>query len=109
MLAIARLRALVEHARVPVVAVSPIVAGLAIKGPTAKMMAELGVPATAVEVARHYGPLLDGFVLDASDAALAAAVEALGIAAVSTPTVMLTLADRIALARRTVEFIDQLS
>jgi LPPG:FO 2-phospho-L-lactate transferase len=109
MLAIARLRALVEHARVPVVAVSPIVAGLAIKGPTAKMMAELGVPATAVEVARHYGRLLDGFVLDASDAALAASVEALGIAAVSTRTVMLTLADRIALARRTVEFIDQLS
>lgn len=113
MLAVERLRTLLRTARVPVVAVSPIVAGLAIKGPTAKMMSELGVPSTAVEVARHYREAgagrLDGYVLDAADAALVPAIEALGIAAVSTPTVMLTLADRIALAHRTVEFIDQLS
>jgi LPPG:FO 2-phospho-L-lactate transferase len=107
-LAIPALRQRIATARVPVVAVSPIVAGLAIKGPTAKMMAELGVPASALAVARHYAEVIDGFVLDASDVALTTDVEALGIAAVSTPTVMLTLGDRVALARRTLEFIQQL-
>jgi LPPG:FO 2-phospho-L-lactate transferase len=112
MLAIRELRERIAATRVPVVAISPIVAGLAIKGPTAKMMAELGVPSSAVAVARHYrdacGDLLDGFVLDGADAALEGEIEALGLAALSTPTVMLTLADRIALARRTVDFIHQL-
>ena len=43
--------------RAPVVAVSPIIGGRAVKGPTAKMMSELGLPATAPAVARHYGDL----------------------------------------------------
>ena len=110
-LATGDLRARLERLRVPVIAVSPIVAGAAIKGPTAKMMAELGMPTTALEVARHYresGDLLDGFVLDESDAPLAGEVRALGLATVCTRTVMLTLADRIALAERAIEFIDQL-
>ena len=112
-LATAELRERLGKLEVPIVAVSPIVAGLAIKGPTAKMMAELGMPTTALEVARHYrdqqGDLLDGFILDATDSALARDVEALGLPTVCTQTVMLTLADRIALAERAIEFIDQLA
>jgi LPPG:FO 2-phospho-L-lactate transferase len=67
-LAVPGLRAAIAACRAPVVAVSPIIGGRAVKGPTAKMMAELGVPRSARAVAEHYGGLLDGFVLDAADA-----------------------------------------
>ncbi|MCP5181249.1 MAG: 2-phospho-L-lactate transferase [Pseudomonadales bacterium] len=93
-------------ARLPVVAVSPIVDGMAIKGPTAKMMAELKVPATAAQVASHYGELLTGFVLDEADAAVH---DTLPVRTVVTRTVMLTLQDRIDLARVTVEFLQSLA
>jgi LPPG:FO 2-phospho-L-lactate transferase len=79
----------------PVVLVSPIVAGLAIKGPAAKMMAELEVPVTAMGVAQHYSQrypgLVDYFVIDESDATLAPQIEELGLKPVVTPTVMKTL------------------
>ena len=90
-------------AAAPVVAVSPIIVGSALKGPAAKMMRELHIPVTAVEVARHYTRrgLLDGFVLDRQDEAIAAEVEALGIAVHVTDTVMVTLDDRERLARET--------
>ena len=95
-------RAALKACSAPVVAVSPIIAGAAIKGPTAKMMAELGVPATAAQVAAHYGDLLDGFIVDQADAALAARLD---LPTVATATVMVTLADRDALARTTLEFL----
>lgn len=88
----------------PVVAVSPIVAGLAIKGPAAKMMRELAMPATALAVAEYYGDLLDGFVIDESDAALADSISALGIEVAICPTVMKTIEDRIELAETVVDF-----
>ena len=90
--------------KAPVVAVSPIVGGKAIKGPTAKMMAELGLPTGAVEVARHYDGLIDGFVLDSCDAGSADAVKALGLAVHVTGTVMQTLDDKTRLAREVLEF-----
>ena len=89
----------------PVVAVSPIVAGQAIKGPTAKMMRELNIPATAAQVAGHYGDLLDGFVLDSRDAGLHGS---LNVPTVVAQTVMVTLQDRIDLARETLEFAHSL-
>ncbi|MYB19012.1 MAG: 2-phospho-L-lactate transferase [Holophagales bacterium] len=91
---------------VPVVAVSPIVGGAAIKGPAAKMMAELGMPVSAVGVARHYRErdLLDGFVIDDADAGQAAEIEDLGLPTLVTGTVMETLADRERLASETLDF-----
>jgi len=92
-----------RQAPAPVIVVSPIVAGLAIKGPAAKMMAELQVPATALGVAehycRHYPGLLDYFVIDEIDATLAADIEALALQVIVTPTVMNTLEHRQQLAR----------
>ena len=88
-----------QAANVPVVAVTPIVGGKAIKGPTAKMMRELGVPATAEAVARHYAGLATHFVIDRVDAACEAAVRGLGMRTAVTQTVMASLADRVALAR----------
>ena len=86
-----------------VVLVSPIVAGRALKGPAAKMMDELGVPATAIGVAEHYSArypgLIDSFVIDESDATLGPEIEALGLKAVVTSTVMRTRDDKRQLAR----------
>ena len=90
--------------RVPVVAVSPIVGGKALKGPAAKIMQELGHEVSALAVARHYRGLLDGFVLDRADMALAPAVEALGIRALVTDTVMTSPAVAAVLAGRVLEF-----
>jgi LPPG:FO 2-phospho-L-lactate transferase len=104
-LAIPGMRECLARTRAPIVAVSPIVAGAAIKGPTAKMMRELHMPNDAVTVAGHYRGLLQGFVLDAQDAALEPAVAALGIATVVTQTVMVTLADRVQLADQVLQFI----
>ena len=80
----------------PVVAVSPIIGGKAVKGPTAKMMAELGLPVGAAAVARHYGDILDHYVIDEADVA---AIENLDLPLTATRTLMETLADRDALAR----------
>ncbi len=105
-LALDGVEAALRRTNVPVVAVSPIVGGAAIKGPAARMMADLGMPATAVGVARHYRrrDLLDGFVIDDADAGLAAEIESLGLATLTTGTVMKTLADRERLARETLDF-----
>ena len=88
----------------PIVAVSPIVGGQAIKGPAAKMMAELGLPSSATEVAKHYQGLIDGFVIDETDAAQAAAISALGIKVKVAQTVMRDLDDRKLLATACCDF-----
>ena len=85
------------------VAVSPIVGGDAVKGPAAAMMRSLGHEVSALGVARLYAGLLDVFVLDAVDAALAGAVEALGLRAVVCDTMMTSAERREALARSVLE------
>lgn len=99
-------------ADLPVIVVSNIVGGQAIKGPAAKMMEELGMPRTALGVAQHYrdkyGDLFDGFVLDTTDAHLEEEVSALGYSTIVTNTVMLTLHDKTELARTVVEFASSL-
>jgi LPPG:FO 2-phospho-L-lactate transferase len=82
--------------RAPVVAVSPIIGGKAVKGPTAKMMAELGLPVDAGSVARHYGDILDHYIIDQADLA---SVGGLDTATSVTRTLMENTADREALAR----------
>ena len=89
-------REALRSCRAPVVAVSPIIGGKAVKGPTAKMMAELGVPVGAAAVARHYRDILDHYVIDEADVA---AMENLDLPFTATRTLMETLADRDALAR----------
>ncbi|MFQ5775578.1 MAG: 2-phospho-L-lactate transferase [Kiloniellaceae bacterium] len=90
----------------PVVAVSPIVGGRAVKGPTAKIMEELGVPRTPAAVARHYEGLLDGFVLDQADGDKAA--RAIPSPSALAQTVMTSLEDRIALAREVLAFAERI-
>ena len=107
-LAVPGLRGAIEDAAAPVIAVSPIVGGKAIKGPTAKMMLELGVTQSAASVARHYGGLIDGFVLDSEDAASGDEIRALGLDVLTTNTVMQSLEDRVSLAADVLEFATKL-
>jgi LPPG:FO 2-phospho-L-lactate transferase len=95
-LAVPGIRAALRDCHAPVVAVSPIIGGKAVKGPTAKMMAELGLPVDAAAVAHHYRDFLDLYIADEEDAA---AVAGLDIPVVLTRTLMQSLADREALAR----------
>jgi len=95
MLAIPGWRAALEGRRVPLVAVTPIIAGQAVKGPTAKIMGELGLEVGAGTIVRHYDGLLDGFVLDAADAHLASV---LGLPVLTADTIMRTLDDCIRVA-----------
>ncbi len=87
-LAVPSIAAALRAARAPVVAVSPLVGGRAVKGPTAKLMQELGAPLTNAAIAAHYGDLLDGLLIDAGDDAPAALETA------RTQTLMATLEDR---------------
>jgi LPPG:FO 2-phospho-L-lactate transferase len=86
--------------RVPVVAVSPIIGGQAVKGPAAKIMRELGLEPSALEVAKHYRGLVDGFVIDDADAGSAPEIESLGMRVVVTNTLMRDTATAEALASR---------
>jgi LPPG:FO 2-phospho-L-lactate transferase len=105
-LALPGVRQALRRCRAPVVAVSPLIGGKAVKGPTAKLMAELGLPVDAVAVARHYGDILDAYIVDAADAA---PLGELGLPVHATATLMQSLADREALARAVLEVADRLS
>ena len=108
-LAIREIRSALERRQVPVLAVSPIVEGTAVKGPTAKMFNEMGIAVTGLSVARQYQGLIDLFVLDQSDVHFIADVEALGIAACATPTLMSNTHDKMRLARFCLDALAQLS
>ena len=90
--------------RRPVVAVSPLIAGKTVKGPAAKMFAELGLVPSSLEVARHYGDLLDGFVIDRQDQGLSAEFKQMGIDVGVLDILMKTPEDRARLASEVLAF-----
>ena len=92
-------RSWLENRRFSVAAVSPIVAGQALKGPAAKIMAELRMEPSALAVARFYAGLVDFFIIDRTDATLASAIRAEGMEPVVMDSVMTSVADRERLAR----------
>jgi len=91
--------------RESVVAISPIVAGAALKGPADRMMVELGLQATVVGVAKMYAPICGTLVIDEADAHLADSIEAQGMRCVVTNTVMSTRDLASQLAHTTLEAI----
>ena len=103
-LSVPGVREAIRRSGAPCVAVSPIVGGQAIKGPTAKLMTELGLTPGSAAIAAHYAGLIDGLILDHADAAEAGAVERAGIVAQVTATVMRSDEDRVALAQDTLAF-----
>ena len=104
-LAITGVRAALQACRAPVVAVSPIIGGKAVKGPTAKMMEELGLPVGAAAVARHYSDFLDLYVADEADRGAEARLD---LPVVFASTLMVTLEDREALARAVLDAADRI-
>jgi LPPG:FO 2-phospho-L-lactate transferase len=105
-LAVPGMRELLQQARAPVIAVSPIIGGAAIKGPTTKIMAELQIAATNESIARHYAGMVDALVIDRLDAADLAS---LSLPALATATLMKTLEDRVALAHDVLDFARDLA
>jgi LPPG:FO 2-phospho-L-lactate transferase len=105
-LAVPGMRGAIRASGAPVIAVTPIVGGKALKGPTAKIMTELGIAPDARNIASHYGDLIDGFVLDTQDAQ---SIDAMPKPVTVTNTVMRTLDDKVALARHCLAFCDRLA
>lgn len=104
-LALSGLTELLAARRDSVVAVSPIIAGKALKGPADRMLVELGYEASVVGVARLYSHICGTLVIDDLDASLASAVEAVGVRCIVTDTIMKSPSVAAALARATLEAV----
>jgi LPPG:FO 2-phospho-L-lactate transferase len=102
-LAVPGVRDALVRRRDRVIAVSPIIAGAALKGPADRLMAELGTQSSVVGVARLYAPWVPTLVVDGADATRASDVEAEGVRCVVTDTVMSTPERAAALARVVVD------
>ncbi len=120
-LAVPGVREAIRDCAAPCIAVAPVIGGKAVKGPTAKLMEELGLRAGALAVAEHYGDVLDGYVIDPLDAPTAGE-EASRLrqpegslcnpgehapAVHCAPILMRTIADREQLARTTLAFAER--
>jgi LPPG:FO 2-phospho-L-lactate transferase len=105
-LAVRGIRAALRESDAPVVAVTPIIGGKAIKGPAAKMMAELGLDVSGAAVAQRYADLIDGFVIDEADP-LPQPLQ--GVAFFRAATLMNTVDDRMRLAHAALQAADALS
>jgi LPPG:FO 2-phospho-L-lactate transferase len=103
-LALRGVRDALRACRAPVVAVAPIIGGQAVKGPTAKMMRELGLDVSAAVIGQRYTDLLDAYVVDRSDEQTAAALD---MPVMGTNALMLSLEDRAALARVVLDTADR--
>lgn len=106
-LSVKGMRELIQKARVPKIAVSPIVGGEALKGPAAKMFQELGMEASAFQVAKLLRGVVDRFVLDRIDEAQARSIKDLGMRVWVTDTVMRDEVGRERLAREIVEWVNR--
>jgi LPPG:FO 2-phospho-L-lactate transferase len=104
LLAVPGLRAALAAATTPVVAVSPIVGGKAVKGPTTKLMAELGIAASATAIACHYAGLIDGLLVDQRDPPAD-----LPVPEARCDTLMNSLEDRIRVARATLMLAERIA
>ena len=102
-LAVPGIRTALMNATAPVIAVSPIVGGKAVKGPTAKLMLELGIPVTPRAIADHYLGIIDGLLVDERDAP-----ENVGIPVASADTLMVSLEDRARVATAALALADRI-
>lgn len=108
-LAVKDVRASIQSHHAPVIAVSPIVGGRAIKGPAAKIFRELGREASAFGIAQYYSDLIDGLVIDNIDAHLKQPIEALGLRVAVTNTVMKASQDQARLANQVMALAARIS
>lgn len=100
-LAVPGLREALAAASAPIVAVSPVIGGRSVKGPTAKLMRELGLAVSQASIARHYDGLIDGLLVDDQDIDTAGG---LGVSTASANLLMESLQDKMVLAQATLAF-----
>lgn len=106
-LAVPGIRTAIDETKATVMAISPVVGGASLKGPTDRMLRDLGMEVSASQVARIYGDLLDRFLMDEVDAGEVPAVTALGIETRTAMTVMHSKADKKALARIVLDWLGE--
>jgi LPPG:FO 2-phospho-L-lactate transferase len=92
LLALPAIRMALQTTKAPIIAVSPLIEGKAVKGPTAKLMDELGLEVTNASIAAHYGDWFDGMIIHGTDDAPE------GLAIARTDTLMKTREDRLRVA-----------
>jgi len=109
MLAIPGMKESLKDTGKPVIAVSPVIGSQAVKGPTAKIMTELGMPVTSLAVAEYYRGVIDALVVDEVDREGLGAIRDLGIACEAAATLMKDDQDKMQLARMVVEYADVLA
>ena len=107
-LSLAGARNQLRNIAAPIIAVSPIVDGQAIKGPAAKMMRELGCNPSALSVAQEYRDIVDGFVIDNKDAAEARQIEEMGQRVLVTDTIMTSITVKKRLANNIMDFANEI-
>jgi LPPG:FO 2-phospho-L-lactate transferase len=101
MLEMSSFREALRESTAPIIAVSPLIGGQAVKGPTAKIMRDLRLEVSSATIASYYEGVIDGFVLDSSDAYLASQIP---VATHVTSTLMKSTADKQRLAREVMDF-----
>lgn len=108
-LAVQGVREALQGCSVPVIAVSPIIGTDSVKGPTAKIMRELGLPVSAIAVANYYRDFLDGFILDTQDEKEASEIRKMSISVKITEILMKDLATKTKLANTVLDFSNNCS
>jgi LPPG:FO 2-phospho-L-lactate transferase len=102
-LAVPGMRDLLKQTEATVAAISPVVGGASLKGPTDRMLADLGMEVSAAQVARLYSDIADVFILDVQDEPAREEIEGLGLKVCVTNTVMSGLEEKVGLAAVTLE------
>ncbi|MEP7273602.1 MAG: 2-phospho-L-lactate transferase [Acidobacteriota bacterium] len=102
-LAVPGIRQALHETSATVVAISPVVGGASLKGPTDQMLSDLGMEVSALQVAKLYADLLDIYVIDEADAAGSDAIRELGLEVIVTRTIMSGPEEKLALAMTTLD------
>ena len=107
-LSIDRIRKLIENQKKPRIAISPIVGHDSVKGPTSKLMKEMGVEVSSLSIAKHYKGLIDGIVIDHEDEKDVQKIREMGIAVKLSKIVVETEEEKMRLAKESLEFIKEI-
>jgi LPPG:FO 2-phospho-L-lactate transferase len=108
-LAVSGVRKCLQQTKAKVIAISPVVGGASLKGPTDRMLAQLGHAVSATQIAELYADFLDAFIIDEKDAMAKAEIEALGLPVYVTNTVMSGASEKLALAQFTVQVVEEVT
>ena len=107
-LSINRIRKLIENQKKPRIAISPIVGHDSVKGPTSKLMKEMGVEVSSLSIAKHYKGLIDGIVIDHEDEKVAQKIREMGIEVKLSKIIVETLEEKMTLAKESLDFIKEI-